>query len=178
MPNKSSNFNFNILTSNDLFDIDYVNDNFKILESTDGLIIDSGTMVSDGITWFYKRYNDKTIELYTYIDISNCYDGAVGLYGTVPYYSNDITVKYPVLLSEVYDLDITFFGMFTRIQKSNGTRTDLVTLIWPDFVENSSPKLADIINFKLMSYYNQVNSSTYAYTLSASACISVKGVEV
>lgn len=115
------------LKFNTWFDTDYVNfeelnDNFKKLDSYP-LCIESGTKNAyftggsdSSAKWYYKKYNDKTIEMSAKLNFTNikCNRGE-----KAPYYSSDSKVEFPFEMSEVYNVQMHLasntFGWVTNI---------------------------------------------------------------
>ncbi len=109
MSNTTSNVGFYTFLENDVVDWAYINKNFEKLDVM-ALCIESGTKAaaysggaSGNATWYYKKYSDGTIELYTKLEFDNikCTGGAAA-----PYYSDSIKVLFPFTISYVDDVQM------------------------------------------------------------------------
>lgn len=159
MPNSTANLGLNIFLEDEVFDVDQVNENFQKLDVVP-MCTETGTMTSyysgasvGTITWYYKRYQDKTIELNASVSLNLL----ITKNGTSqPYYSDTVEVGLPVQFSSIYDAHISV--------ASN-------TQCWPSIIASS--RIIDSLNFVLLSK-NKVTSTTNNFK---TIFIQVKGVE-
>ena len=106
MPNQTSKLSLNTFLENEAVDFELINDNFEKIDSL-VLCMESGEKtatysgaVSGNATWYYRKYSDGTMDLYTRLDIDSvkCSSGS-----KFPYYSGDIKLLFPVELTSVLE---------------------------------------------------------------------------
>lgn len=109
MPNTTENLGLNIWLENEVVDFEEINENFKKLD-TMIMCVESGTKTanytggSDSVaTWRYKKYSDKSIEMWTKLQFTNlkCNGGT-----SSPYYSKESKIYFPFTLSSVNDVQM------------------------------------------------------------------------
>lgn len=178
MPDKTSRFKMNLVKGDEVFDVEPVNDNFKIIDSILFYVTDTGVIEHEGITWNYRRYSDKTIELSTTIDVSDpkpVWDADAKVS-----YSDLITINMPVAFEEVYYVGATtmFYGTYTRTYPSEST-TEFISEERAGLFASNENAVKDAISFRLFSVTNMTdNPGAYSYSHKAAVNIKVKGVEV
>ena len=134
MPNKTTNLGMNVFLENEVFDVDLVNENFQIIDDIPMTAKSAGVMTSvfsgaqsGTVTWRYKRYSDKTIDLEASIVLNSVY---INANNAVPYYSNDVVVNLPVVLSSVNNIHTDIVANTRRwvaMTSSTGTVTTALT---------------------------------------------------
>lgn len=109
MPNQTSKMGFNTFLENDVVDWELINANF---EKLDGMVlcVESGSKTaaysggsSGNATWYYNKYSDGTIELYTKIEFDSlkCNGGS-----SAPYHSTSSKAMFPLTLTSVTDVQM------------------------------------------------------------------------
>ena len=163
MPTTTSKYKILKPTGSEPFEINTINKSFEIIDSLPMIIVDHGTVLSDGLEWRYKKYMDKSIELNVIVPLSsirvNKNDMATGF----PYYSEIQTVNIPFNLSEVSNVNI------------NSYKNSSTTFSWCELVGDNLYDFKDVIKFRVL------NTASLSYTSSynlGTAFIEVKGVEI
>lgn len=126
MPNKTSKLKLNTFLENEAVDYTQVNENFEILDKCP-ICTESGektsayTGASSGnATWYYRKYSDGTVDLYTKIETTalKCSSGA-----SAPYYSDTIKLVLPIELSTIYSTEINsaseYLGWMANVTGKN-----------------------------------------------------------
>lgn len=156
MPNQTAKNSFNTFLENEPVDWEQINANWKKLDGMN-LCVESGTKTasytggtSSAVTWRYKKYADKTVEMSAKLEFDNlkCNGGS-----SAPYYSGNSQVFFPFNFTEVYNVQIHL--------ASN-------TIGWVSNITGKS--VLDYIMFKVMG---MTSESTNIYK---QIMITVKGV--
>lgn len=141
MPNITNNLGLNVFLENEPVNFEEINANFEKIDALP-ICIESGTKTasytggSDSVaTWRYRKYSDGTVEMSARLGYTNikCNAGS-----TAPYYSGASTVKFPLAMSSVYDVQMHLasntVGWVCDI--SNRTVLDQVVFrlasVWPE----------------------------------------------
>lgn len=109
MPNQTSKMGFNTFLENDVVDWELINENFEKLDNM-VLCTESGSKTaaysggtSGNATWYYKKYSDGTIEMYTKIEFDSLKCGSGS---KTPYYSATSKAMFPLTLTAVTDVQM------------------------------------------------------------------------
>ena len=109
MPNTTQNLGLNTWLENEVVDFEQINENFEKIDNF-VVCIESGTKTSnytggsDSVaTWRYKKYSDKTIEMWAKLQFTNlkCNGGT-----SSPYYSGESKIYFPFALASVNDVQM------------------------------------------------------------------------
>lgn len=107
--NKTDKLKLNIWLENEPVNFEEINHNFKEIDKLP-FVVESGTKngsytegTNSSNTWYYKKYSDNSIELYTKLEFDNlkCNNGSAA-----PYYSGTSKVTFPFDLKAVRDVQM------------------------------------------------------------------------
>lgn len=110
MPNKTTKLGLNTFLESEVLNYEDVNYNFEKIDEYP-ICIESGKKsstysgaVSGNATWYYRKYSDGTIDLYTNIETTGlkCSSGA-----SAPYHSNTTKILIPISLSTIYGTELS-----------------------------------------------------------------------
>ena len=155
MASQTANAQFNVFLENDPVDYELVNANFEKLDKM-ALAIESGSktasysgVTTGNATWYYKKYTDGTVELYTKIgfDTMKCSGGS-----KAPYNSDTTKLYFPITLTAIDDVQMHL--------ASN-------TVGWVNDITGKG--VTDCVQFKVMSMESE---SDYVYK---QVTINIKG---
>lgn len=156
MPNLTKKLGLNTWLENEVVDFEQINYNFEKIDDMvmcleGGKNTSNYTGGSDTVaTWNYRKYSDRTIDLWTKLSFSNlkCNGGS-----SFPYYSGDVKIYLPFSLSDITDV---------QMHLKSGT------IGW--VCDITGKEISDYLQFRIMS---TVYEST---TLYKEVFINVKGV--
>lgn len=110
---KTENLNLNTWLESDYVNFEEINENFETIDTfivaTEAGTVTStytdGSGISGNITWRYKKYSNKTIEIVAAVDVhnwlANTQFGETGIYGTT-----DMTINMPFSFVNLYDTHV------------------------------------------------------------------------
>ena len=107
--NQTKNIKLNTWLENEPVNFEEINENFEKIDALP-ICIESGTKLGTytggsqtSNTWYYKKYSDGSIEMYTKLEFNNlkC-DGGT----EAPYYSGSSKVTFPFALKAVSDVQM------------------------------------------------------------------------